>query len=508
MKLQARTLGAALLALLLGAPCARADVTAADVWQAITGFYAAQGRSLTSADTRQEGDTLVITGARFGAPREVALLRLEVPELRLRELGDGRVELSASDRITATVKSPVDGRYAAGTQLDVTKTGGKAFVSGTAGDMSFDFDAPELTVATAATQVAGRSLPARVVLTLTEGKGKTRITGTSTLTADTEAAFAALRFDVTGAGTGTGAEDAEAPFHVTGTLNGVKHIRGLLLPAGTSPEDMPAALAAGYKEESRLRFASGTVNADIRGGADTSNFQAGLADGEVSAVLGRDGVVLALRTGASHAVLQMPELPVPAEAGFAEARLALSLPVAPETEAEPFAALLKLGDLTLSEGVWAVFDPTADLPRDPMTAIVDVSGRMRLYGSLLAEADEEGGKLPAEVEAVSLNELKLSALGAVVTGKGAATIDGSSGQPVPVGSADVDMKGLGGLIGKLADMGLLPQEQAMGLRMSLALFTVPTGEDSAKSRIESDAEGNVRVNGQVLYKFPKAGSDP
>ncbi|HQU67018.1 MAG TPA: hypothetical protein PLI43_02340 [Albidovulum sp.] len=506
MKLLARTLGAALLVLLLGAPGARAKVTAAEVWQVMTDFYAAQGRSLTSAGQRQEGDTLIITGARFGAPREVALLRMEVPELRLRELGDGRVEISASDRITATVKSPVDGRYAAGTRLDLTKTGGKAIVSGSTGDMAFDFDAPEMTVATSASQMAGRTLPVRVTVTLTEGKGKVRITGTSTFTADTAADFATLRFDVTG--TGNDAGDAEAPVHVTGTLNGVKHTRGLLLPAGTSPEDMPAALAAGYKEESRLRFASGNVNADIRDGADISNLQAGLADGEVSAVLGRDGVVLALRTGASHAVLQMPELPVPAEAGFAETRLSLSMPVAPETEAKPFATLFKLSDLTLSEGVWAMFDPTADLPRDPMTAIVDVSGRMRLYGSLLAEADEEGGKLPAEVEAVSLNELRLSALGAEVTGKGAATIDGSSGQPVPIGTADVDMKGLGGLIGKLADMGLLPQEQAMGLRMSLALFTVPTGEDSAKSRIESDAEGNVRVNGQVLYKFPKAGSDP
>jgi hypothetical protein len=498
MNFQARTLGAALLTLLLGAPGARADVTAAEVWQAMTGFYAAMGRTLTAAGTRQEGDTLIITDARFGAPREVAILRLDVPEVRLRELGDGRVEISASDHITATVNSPLDGRYAAGTRLDVTKTGAKAIVSGTPGDMTFDLDAPEISVATAETQVAGRTLPARVVVTLTEGKGKTRIAGSSTLTADTGMAFTAMRFDVTG----TGAEDAAAPFRATGTLNGVKFTSGLLLPAGTSPADMPAALAAGYREESRLRFATGNVNTDIRDGADTSNLQAGLADGEMSAELGRDGMNLAFRTGPSRAVLQVPELPVPAEAGFAETRLALSTPVVPDAEAKPFAALFRIGDLTLSEGVWAMLDPMADLPRDPMTAIVDVAGRMKLSGSLLGNADEEDGTLPAEVEAVSLNELRLSALGAEVTGKGTATIAGGA-RPIPVGAADFDMKGLNGLIGKLADMGLLPQEQAMGLRMSLALFTVPTGEDSAKSRIESDADGNVRVNGQVLYKFPK-----
>ncbi len=74
---------------------------------------------------------------------------------------------------------------------------------------------------------------------------------------------------------------------------------------------------------------------------------------------------------------------------------------------------------------------------------------------------------------------------------------------MPVGSVDVEISGLTALSDRLVAMKLVPQEQAMGLRMMLAMFTVPTGEDSAKSKIESDADGNVRVNGQVLYKFPK-----
>ncbi|MGL4281127.1 MAG: hypothetical protein ACRCS0_12225, partial [Albidovulum sp.] len=140
MNFLARTVGTALMALLAGAPGARAAVTAAEVWQAMTGFYAAQGRTLSATGQRQEGDTLVITGASFGAPRELAILRLEVPELRLRQMGDGRVEISASDRITATINPPMAGRYAAGTRLDLTKTGGKAIVSGTPGDMTFTLD--------------------------------------------------------------------------------------------------------------------------------------------------------------------------------------------------------------------------------------------------------------------------------------------------------------------------------------------------------------------------------
>jgi hypothetical protein len=50
----------------------------------------------------------------------------------------------------------------------------------------------------------------------------------------------------------------------------------------------------------------------------------------------------------------------------------------------------------------------------------------------------------------------------------------------------------------LVAMGLLPEEQVMGARMMLGLFTVPTGDDQLTTTIEVNAEGQILANGQRL----------
>ena len=103
----------------------------------------------------------------------------------------------------------------------------------------------------------------------------------------------------------------------------------------------------------------------------------------------------------------------------------------------------------------------------------------------------------------TLTDLTIRGLGAEVTARGHAVMDNSGAEPRPVGAADVELQGFTTLIERLAGLNLMTPEQALGLRMTLGLFTVPKGEDRASSRIEADAAGGVRVNGQVLYRFPK-----
>lgn len=485
--------GAMALALLL-ASGARADVTAAQVWQGMVDLSAASGGSLSASAQRLEGDTLILSGVGAKTAADPLGLRLSLPELRLRDMGDGRVEIIPAGKATGSLALS-DGSGATGrTNLDIAQKGLRVIVSGTPDDMRFDAEAAEVKVATVEPAAAPFSV------TLAQGKGEVRVAGRTTRTMDADLAFATIGFDLSKAGD----KDKAGAFHGAGTLNGVKLTSGLQLPPDLDTSDMSVALKAGYRMESRLRFATGNVSADMKEAEGTTNVQAGLADGELTASIGKDGVGYALATGASRAVVQLPALPVPAEVGFSELRVSASMPVEPGDAAQPFATGLKLDGLTFSEGLWGIFDPSAVLPRDPMTLALDLGGKVRLTGGFFdAATAEDGATLPAEVEALSLNELKLSAVGAEITGKGAATVTTGGTQPIPVGAADFEMKGLNGLIDKLVGMTLLPQEQAMGLRMSLALFTVPTGDDSAKSRVEADAEGNVRVNGQVLYKFPK-----
>lgn len=493
----ARTGSAAALTLFLST-AAQAGVTAGQVWQSLVDLSAASGGRLTATGQKREGDTLVVSGIGAVTAADPSALRLTVPELRLRDMGDGRVEITMAKRMSASVAAPDWAVGAGRTTVDIVQKGLSIIASGEADDMSLDAEIAEVEITT------DKSAAAQFAVTATEGKGNARVAGTTTRTMDSDLTFAMMGFDVA-----TVAEtDAAGALHTTGSLNGVKLTNGLQLPAGTGGSDMAAALKAGYRITNRLRFASGNIGVDLKEADGTTNIQAGLADGDLTASLGRDGMGYALVTGASRAVLQLPALPVPAEVGLSEVRLTASGPVEPGVAAQPFAAAVKLAGLNLSEGVWGIFDPSSVLPRDPMTLVLDLAGKARLSGGLFDAATADAGTLPVELETVSLNELRLSGLGAEITGKGAATLTGGGEQPIPVGVGDFQMKGLNGLIEKLVGMSLLPQEEAMGLRMSLALFTVPTGEDSAKSRVEADADGNVRVNGQVLYKFPKSGSAP
>jgi hypothetical protein len=54
-----------------------------------------------------------------------------------------------------------------------------------------------------------------------------------------------------------------------------------------------------------------------------------------------------------------------------------------------------------------------------------------------------------------------------------------------------------GLMGKLVQMGLLPQDQATMGQMMLGMFSVATGDDQLTSTIEV-TNGKILANGQPL----------
>lgn len=500
MRALMRPTGAALIAMLLGTTALRADVTAEEVWQSIADYYAGVGATVTTGSKEMAGDTLVIRGAEIAAGDGGARLNLRVPELRLRETGAGTVEVTAAEKIAGSVEGPRGTGPAAATGFEITQTGLTVIVSGSAGDMTYDYEAPSLSVATIGPQAAGQAVAPSLTLAIADGSGKTRMAGTTTRVIDSDAGARTMTFEVTQPGT----PDAPEAMTTTGTLSDLRMVSGAQVPVGIDLNDMGKAIAAGYRLDGRVQFASGNINADVSDASGTTNVQAGLADGLLTLSMSQAGVQTAVSTGASRAVVQVPSLPVPAEVGVDGIAMTLALPDGADGKAGPFTLVQRLSGLTLSDGIWAMFDPTAALPRDPMSFAFDLSGTTKFARGLYADRSPGAADtIPAEIETLTLNELKLSALGADIAGSGAARIDNGGAQPRPIGAADFEIKGLNGLFDRLVAMNLVPQDQAMGLRMMMAMFTVPTGEDSARSRIEADEAGDVRVNGQVLYKFPK-----
>ena len=482
--------------MILAATGLKAELTAEDVWKGLADYSAGAGRMVTVATEVRAGTTLIKQGVRVRGDGGGGF-DLTLPEIRLRETGDGRVEITAAGRLSLVMAGD-DPRFRAA-PVDIVQEGLTVIASGDPGDVSYDLAVTEVRFQPRpAPAAAGETAPA-LDLTLKDGAGRARLSGAATRLLEGEGGFAAaaFRFDRP-AGAGEG-----AALRLTGTLNGIR-ITNRVQAAAAGALDLPAALAAGYRADTRIGFASGNVNADVTDAGGTGNVQTGLADGRIAITLSRDGIGYDLATGPAKALVQSAALPVPAEIGLDEIRMAWSGPAIPAPRPGPFAIRLRLGGLSLSEGLWTLIDPSAVLPREPMLLNLDLGGSLRLVGLRRPESgDGAATGRTAELSEATLTDLTIRGLGAEVTTRGHAVMDNSGAEPRPVGAADVELQGFNTLIERLAGLNLMTPEQALGLRMTLGLFTVPKGEDRASSRIEADAAGDVRVNGQVLYRFPK-----
>jgi hypothetical protein len=90
-----------------------------------------------------------------------------------------------------------------------------------------------------------------------------------------------------------------------------------------------------------------------------------------------------------------------------------------------------------------------------------------------------------------------------VAASGALQIDNSGattfqGMPAPTGTINVDIKGVNKLIDNLIAMGILPEDQAMGARMMLGMFTRPGAEPDQVTSVIEFKDGGLFANGQQL----------
>ena len=172
---------------------------------------------------------------------------------------------------------------------------------------------------------------------------------------------------------------------------------------------------------------------------------------------------------------------------------------------QPYGFRLGLEDLSLSEGIWNLFDPAAVLPRDMASLVIDVNGQMRWLVDVLtmeeADIDED---VPAEVDSLTIEEVLLQLAGAELTATGGFTFDYSDlstfdGMPRPEGAVTVVLTGANSLLDKLVQMGLVDAEQAMMARMMSGMLLQPgDGPDTLVSEIAVSPSGQITANGAPL----------
>ena len=271
---------------------------------------------------------------------------------------------------------------------------------------------------------------------------------------------------------------------------------------------MIGALKAGFAFDGGFAYTDGSTSFEIteNGGqtAGVSSSETGL----LKVAMSEAGLHYGAEATGLKSNMTSSQFPFTIELTAEKSALSLTMPISASEDAQDFGLTVQLANFTTSEMLWAMVDPTGQLPRDPATLHLDVSGKATLSFDMM---DPEsitgvgtGAQNPGEVNSVNINALELTATGASLTGTGAFQIDNSdtqtfSGMPKPVGAVDLKLVGGNGLIDKLVAMGLLPEDQAMGARMMMGLFTIPSGTpDTLTSKIEVNDQGHVLANGQRL----------
>lgn len=277
---------------------------------------------------------------------------------------------------------------------------------------------------------------------------------------------------------------------------------GVVLSSFKGPKDFWAAVAQGLALDWEMTQGPSTGSIDDRNQMFPLKATFQVPSGRSKAIA--DASRLRIETEAPGLALQVTPAGAPEAIPVTMDALGMTfeMPVtAPEGGAYELG--VKLGNLVLGEAAWAMFDPSAALPRDPADLSLLLTGTAKLDLPAVTIADSEGGTPPVpEPLTLDIKELAIKAAGAALSGTGAFTFDNSAlafgGPPMPLGTANLRLEGGNKLIDALIAAGLLAEQDAMGARMMMAMFGKPEGDDILTSQIEAKEGGSIFVNGQQI----------
>lgn len=303
--------------------------------------------------------------------------------------------------------------------------------------------------------------------------------------------------------------DTVAGIRASGFARDMKMSHSMMLPAGgLNLMGLHTHLREGLALSATMRAGEyGTTQETIVNGETLSLQENKAADYDVTMKVDREGAVWGGSAGAFSGKMEAAQLPFPIAVTGTSAAGQFGLPLLADEAAQDASMQMSLVGLTLNDEIWALADPSAQLPRDPMALSLDLTGQVRLTADLLdfetLQGLEDASGVIVPVTA-SLKTLMLSAVGAELLGEGFFEFDESDtetfpGMPRPEGALDLQLIGGNALLDRLVAMGMLPEDQAMSARMMMGLFAVPgEGEDTLNSKIEINGEGHVLANGQRL----------
>ncbi len=481
---------------------ATADITAAEVWDSWKSYAESIGQTITVGSESGSGDTMTLQDVNIAMEFPEGRMSGTLQLLELKERGDGTVAITLSEDYPMAISiNPADGE-----EIDmgivIRQTGMSTIASGGDGTVAYDYTAAQVSVNVDKLFVGGQDFAPRIGFALSniDGNYKT-IEGDlrqieSAMTADT------MTFDVNFVDPTNGGTVA-----MNGSVDGISSESSATMPMEIDTEDPSWVFGDDFSATGGFSSGQAGYTGAINNGSDSLNFEGGSASNSLTFAfddggIGYGGTSTETEYRISGSAIPLPQLVI----GMAETAFDLRMPMKQTDAPTDFGLLTKIAGFYVSEDIWNMFDPGQVLPRDPATAIIDITGKIRWLIDLgnTEEIAESQSEMPVELHAVTVNDVTLAVAGASVEGQGDFTFDPSdlvtfNGMPAPTGAIDFKIVGANGLIDKLIQLGFLPQDQAMGARMMLGMFARPgDGVDTLTSRIEVNGDGSVLANGQRI----------
>ncbi|MFW2589275.1 DUF2125 domain-containing protein [Sagittula sp. SSi028] len=498
------------LALIALAGPSFAEVTANEVWDNLTAYMADMGYEVTATETdTARGLSLSDVTYSMDLPEDDGRLTVTAPDMLFANAGDGSVDITLPETSEMTISVMVEDADDVVVSFDLTQSGLLVNASGDADKMTYAMTGESIGMVLAEVVEGGEALPPEVLrgqmsmgpldatAVVAVEDGARRVTQ--------DVSYGDVSYDLSYQAP---EDEGDSAGMLRGKVTGLAGAGEVLIPEGAATQDPAAMFESGFGVDASVTHTGGETEFDFDDGSDRVSGTMTSTGGEIGMSMSRDKMVYAVKALGQAINLRVPDMPFPIEGEIAEAGLSFELPLAASDTPQPLNLSVLLEDFTMADMLWNLFDPQQQLPRDPATIGANVQAQVTPFVSLLDEEAlakiEAEGAMPGELNEVTLSDVVVRAIGAELLGKGAFTFDNTDlesfgGMPAPEGQVDLQIAGINGLIDRLIAMGFVQEQDAMGARLMLGMFTVPGAEpDTATATIEINDQGHILANGQRI----------
>ena len=194
----------------------------------------------------------------------------------------------------------------------------------------------------------------------------------------------------------------EGSFKMSGDMADFAMTSDSVLPMqylGNAAGDFSAALGNGMAYRLDANYGANTSNVSVEAEDGSFVAQGEGASGLMSLEMTEKGLNYRASTMDMTNSVMGSDIPFPMTLSIAEAAMNLAMPLLKSDDEQDFAFGLSLRDFQVPDLLWGMVDPTGQLPHDPATFVLDLTGKAKLLFNFDDEEEmaalEKGELTPA-----------------------------------------------------------------------------------------------------------------